>query len=187
MTGRSPIDTGGPLPRLAVLGRDREEKERVLRDFGRHVRRLRTEAGLTHETLAAQCFVRHDHISDIERGLSGPSLLILLLLADAMEVSVSELIGELPAPTHEAGRAKILGVIARRPGVTRRALREAVGWPDSYVGLLVRYLVARGEIARQGGGWHVRKVEHHRPRPQMEAKPLKREAAARARKVRDQI
>lgn len=124
-----------------------------MRDFGRHVRRLRKEAGLTHETLAAHCFLRHGYISDVERGLTGPSLLILLLLADAMDVSVSELIGELAAPTHRAVRAKILGVIGCRPGVTRRALGEAVGWPDSYVGLLVRYLAARGEIARQGTGW----------------------------------
>jgi XRE family aerobic/anaerobic benzoate catabolism transcriptional regulator len=153
MTIRDPLDAGGPLPRLAALGRDRHEKDRVLRDFGRHVRRLRTEAGLTHETLATHCFLRHDHISDIERGLSGPSLLILLLLADALDVSVSELIGGLPAPTHEAGRAKVLEVIGRQPGITRRALGEAVGWPDSYVGLLVRYLAARGEIARQGTGW----------------------------------
>jgi transcriptional regulator with XRE-family HTH domain len=153
MTIRHPVDAGGPLPRLAALGRDRHEKERVLRDFGQHVRRLRTKAGLTHATLAAHCFLRHDHISDIERGLSGPSLLILLLLADALDVSVSELIGELPAPTHKAGRTKILGVIGRQLGVTRRELGEAVGWPDSYVGLLVRYLAARGEIARQGVGW----------------------------------
>jgi transcriptional regulator with XRE-family HTH domain len=153
MTGRSPIDTGGPLPQLAALGRDRQEKERVLRDFGRHVRRLRKEAGLTHETLAARCFLRHDHISDIERGLSGPPLPILLLLADAMEVSVPELIGELAAPTHKAGRAKILGAIRRRPGISSRELGAVVGWPASYVALLVRYLAARGEIARQRAGW----------------------------------
>jgi transcriptional regulator with XRE-family HTH domain len=153
MTIRHPEDAGGPLQRLAALGRDRYEKERVLRDFGRHVRRLRKEAGLTQETFAAHCFLRHDHVSDIERGQSGPSLLILLLLADAMHVSVSELIGGLPAPTHRAGRAKILEVIGRQPGVTRRVLGETVGWPDSYVGLLVRYLAARGEIARLGTGW----------------------------------
>jgi transcriptional regulator with XRE-family HTH domain len=153
MTDRRRTDGGGPLPQLAALGPDLQEKERVLREFGRHVKRLRIQAGLTHEKLAARCFLRHDHISDMERGLWGPPLLMLLLLADAMDLSVCELIGDMAAPTHEPGRAMVLRVIARRPGLKGPALAEAVGWPESYVTLLVRSLKARGEIVRRGVGW----------------------------------
>jgi transcriptional regulator with XRE-family HTH domain len=155
MTARERLNAGGQLTQLAALGPDLAEKQRVLMEFGARTKCLRNEAGLTHQKLADRCFLRHDHISSIERGVWGPPLQLLLLLADAMDASMTELTEGLTVPTHEAGRAIVLAEIKRQPGIGSLALRQELEWPPAYVGLLVRYLAAHGEIVRRNARWEL--------------------------------
>ena len=60
--------------------------------FGRVLRSLRQEAGLTQEQLALAANVERNFVSLIERGINQPSIRIVFRLADALEVSASTLI-----------------------------------------------------------------------------------------------
>jgi transcriptional regulator with XRE-family HTH domain len=63
--------------------------------FGRTLRRVRLEKGLTHEALAEKAELHPTFISLLERGQRMPSLNTVLLLARALNLSASEFILEL--------------------------------------------------------------------------------------------
>jgi len=60
--------------------------------FGAHLRQLRLARGLTQGNVAEQCATSIAFISNVERGLMLPGLVVLLRLADALECNVSELV-----------------------------------------------------------------------------------------------
>lgn len=60
--------------------------------FGRRLRELRKERGLTQETLAESADLSGNYISDLELGLKVPSLTILVRLSQALGVATSELL-----------------------------------------------------------------------------------------------
>jgi len=60
--------------------------------FGAHLRDLRVARGLTQEQLAERCESNHPFISNLERGVTIPSLSTLLRLADALECTMSDLV-----------------------------------------------------------------------------------------------
>lgn len=68
-----------------------KEASQLRERFGQRVRWLRSEHGLTQEQLAERAGISVDFLSLIERGKSSPSFENLDELADALEVSVSEL------------------------------------------------------------------------------------------------
>lgn len=60
--------------------------------LGPAVRRLRKEQGLTLTDLAAESSLSPSHISQIERGLTSPSLTALRQIAEALGIRLSQLI-----------------------------------------------------------------------------------------------
>ncbi|MFC1688636.1 helix-turn-helix domain-containing protein [Pseudomonadota bacterium] len=72
-----------------------EEKHEILLNFGQRVRNLRTAKGLSQESFAALCGLDRTYISGIERGVRNLSLINIHALAQALEISVSELMQEL--------------------------------------------------------------------------------------------
>jgi transcriptional regulator with XRE-family HTH domain len=64
---------------------------KLLKTFGRSVRRLRKQRGLSQESLAEVCGLSRNYISDIERGVRNPGLLALVALAKALRVTLREL------------------------------------------------------------------------------------------------
>lgn len=60
--------------------------------FGAHLRELRTTRGLTQAQLADSARTSTPFISQLERGITTPTLGMLLRLADALECRPSELI-----------------------------------------------------------------------------------------------
>lgn len=67
--------------------------------FGRHLRELRLERGLTQQQLAALIDSNHPFISNMERGLTLPGLAMLRRLATALECRVVDLVEVLdPVP-----------------------------------------------------------------------------------------
>jgi len=59
--------------------------------FGERLRRLRKEAGLTQEELAARAGVSVDFLSLVERGINAPSFENVEKLAKALRVLVRDL------------------------------------------------------------------------------------------------
>ncbi len=59
--------------------------------FGRRVRLLRTERGLSQEAFAAMCGLDRSYVGGIERGERNVTLRKIIVIADALGVSPSEL------------------------------------------------------------------------------------------------
>lgn len=60
--------------------------------FGRRLRELRKERGLTQEALAESSDLSGNYISDLELGLKVPSLTILVRLSQALNIATPELV-----------------------------------------------------------------------------------------------
>ncbi len=69
--------------------------------FGRRLREIRKERGLTQEALAESADLSGNYISDLELGLKVPSLTILVRLSQALGVATPDLVRDF---TREAVR-----------------------------------------------------------------------------------
>ena len=63
----------------------------VLRSLGEQVRHLRKLRGISQEELALRADVDRTYISQIERGIGNPSILVLLRIGTVLKVSLTEL------------------------------------------------------------------------------------------------
>lgn len=68
------------------------EFERMRARLASNVQRLRSEKAWTQESLAFEAEVDRTYVSQIERGLKNPSLLILHKMARALDSTVVELL-----------------------------------------------------------------------------------------------
>ena len=73
-------------------------KKRQLQAFGKIVRHLRTEAGLSQEGLASRAGIHRTYIGGIERGERNPTLMTIHRLAIALGVRPSQLLEDPPEP-----------------------------------------------------------------------------------------
>ena len=63
----------------------------VLRLLGEHVRHFRKLRGISQEELALLADIDRTYISQIERGVGNPSILVLLRIGTVLKVSLAEL------------------------------------------------------------------------------------------------
>ena len=77
---------------------------------GRRIRELRREHKLSLETIADRTDLSIGFLSQIERGLSSPSLRVLATLADVLGVGIAALFGSKPGDDPASG-----GVVTRQP------------------------------------------------------------------------
>jgi transcriptional regulator with XRE-family HTH domain len=67
--------------------------EALRRILGANVRRLRRERGLSQEELAFEAEIDRTYVSQIERGVINPSLLVLYKIGRALHADVLDLLG----------------------------------------------------------------------------------------------
>jgi transcriptional regulator with XRE-family HTH domain len=67
---------------------------RAIQRFGKQLQRLRVRRGLTQEQLAVTAGLSRTFLTKLELGQYDPSLSMLVRLAKALKVSVTELLGE---------------------------------------------------------------------------------------------
>jgi transcriptional regulator with XRE-family HTH domain len=60
--------------------------------FGKVLRALRTERGLSQEALALEAGVQRNYVSLIERGVNKPTITIIFKLAAALEMKPSQVV-----------------------------------------------------------------------------------------------
>lgn len=61
--------------------------------FGKSLRNVRESLGLSLRELAAESGVDHSNIAQIERAERDPQLSTILVLAEALKINLSELLG----------------------------------------------------------------------------------------------
>ena len=67
------------------------QSETTLKDFGQHLKKIRTTKNLSQEKLAHIADLDRTYISGVERGVRNISLINIVRLAEALEVPPSEL------------------------------------------------------------------------------------------------
>lgn len=83
---------------MTALDTYRAERERLLQAFGGKLRTVRERHGLSQEGFAEVANVHRNEIGVLERGQCEPGLLMLLILADAVEVPLKALTEGVPTP-----------------------------------------------------------------------------------------
>ena len=75
--------------------------------LGENIKTLRTQKGYSQEALAEKLHVVRQTVSKWEKGLSVPDAEMLTRLADALEVSVSELLGTPVPPENDINEVAV--------------------------------------------------------------------------------
>ena len=75
---------------LSAMDSSREEK--IIKEFGKRLKKARTDKKLSVRALADIADMDFGNISEIENGKINPSITTVILLAEALEVDHSELL-----------------------------------------------------------------------------------------------
>ena len=100
-------------------------KTEFLTALGERVRALRARRGLTRKTLAAAAEVSERHLANLEYGTGNASILILLQVANSLQCSLAELVGDLTTANPEW--LMIREQLAHADEATLRRVRVAIG------------------------------------------------------------
>lgn len=95
--GRSLQSTTAP----ATVAADAEEKNPFLVALGERVKIARSRKGMTRRALAQAAEVSDRHLANLEYGLGNPSILVLLQVANALQCSLAELVGDVTTQSPE--------------------------------------------------------------------------------------
>jgi XRE family aerobic/anaerobic benzoate catabolism transcriptional regulator len=78
-----------------------QESNPLLTALGERVRTLRARRGLTRKALAQAADVSERHLANLEYGVGNPSLLVLQQVANALQCSLAELVGDVTTQSPE--------------------------------------------------------------------------------------
>ncbi len=67
-------------------------EEQLLKSFGKHVKAIRLSQNISQEELALKADLDRTYISGIERGLRNVSLINIVKLANALNISVTAIV-----------------------------------------------------------------------------------------------
>jgi|AGTN01.2.fsa_nt_gi Helix-turn-helix. len=74
--------------------KSKQHRKRPLQDLGIAIRNRRVDLGLSQHQLGVKAALHRTHVTDIEGGLRNLSFLTLLRVAEGLEYSLSELVGD---------------------------------------------------------------------------------------------
>jgi XRE family transcriptional regulator, aerobic/anaerobic benzoate catabolism transcriptional regulator len=112
-----------------------EDKNPFLVGLGERVRALRSRRGMTRKAVSIAADVSERHLANLEYGVGNASILVLLQVAQALQVSLTELTGDVTTSSPE--------------WLMLRELLEGRTEPD-----LRRARIALGELFGTGGAAH---------------------------------
>jgi XRE family transcriptional regulator, aerobic/anaerobic benzoate catabolism transcriptional regulator len=93
--------------------------------LGERVRALRSRRGMTRKALALEAEVSERHLANLEYGVGNASILILLQVAQALQCSLAELLGDVTTRSPEW--LLIRELLEQRDEATLRRVRIVVG------------------------------------------------------------
>jgi transcriptional regulator with XRE-family HTH domain len=100
-----------------------EDREKLGRLFGQHVRSLRRARGMTQEVLAERCRLSPDTIRRLEHGSFSPSLDTLFKLCAGLQLEVDTLFASFKLGARDESRELVDLVATGSPKVVRLATR----------------------------------------------------------------
>lgn len=66
--------------------------QRQLVKLGMHIRQIRERKGMSQEQLAADAEIPYSSVNEIESGKTNPTIASLMALAEALQISINELV-----------------------------------------------------------------------------------------------
>ena len=102
-----------------------EQKDPFLEALGQRVRQLRGRRGMTRKATAEAAQVSERHLANLEYGVGNASILILLQVANALQCSLAEMIGDVTTSTPEW--LMIRELLDGRDEATLYRVRSAIG------------------------------------------------------------
>ncbi|NWG74658.1 MAG: helix-turn-helix domain-containing protein, partial [Rubrivivax sp.] len=102
-----------------------DDKNPFLVALGERVRALRSRRGMTRKQVALAADVSERHLANLEYGVGNASILILLQVAQALQCSLAELIGDVTTSTPEW--LLIRELLEGRDEATLHRVRVAIG------------------------------------------------------------
>ncbi len=100
-------------------------KHPFLIGLGERVRGLRSRRGMTRKALSAAADVSERHLANLEYGVGNASVLVLLQVAQALQCSLAELLGD--TTTRSPEWLLIRELLENRDEATLKRVREAIG------------------------------------------------------------
>ena len=117
------LATAPAQPRAPVT--DGEAKNPFLATLGQQTRALRARKGMTRKALALAAEVSERHLANLEYGVGNASILVLVQVAQALQCSLAELIGDVTTTTPEW--LLIRELLEGRDEATLQRVRVAIG------------------------------------------------------------
>jgi XRE family aerobic/anaerobic benzoate catabolism transcriptional regulator len=102
-----------------------DDKNPFLASLGERVRALRSRRGMTRKAVALAADVSERHLANLEYGVGNASILILLQVAQALQCSLAELIGDVTTSSPEW--LMIRELLEHRDEATLHRVRVAIG------------------------------------------------------------
>ena len=81
-----------PSPETPAVNKDQVNYKLIV---GKRIKLLRQELDVSQEVLAERCGIYRTYLSRIESGSANPTLLVLVALADSLDVSPAQLLMDL--------------------------------------------------------------------------------------------
>lgn len=66
--------------------------EKFLKEFGKHLQKLREEKGLSTRQFAYEAEISHSSVGRLEAGLSNPTMTTLIKISEALNVDLNTLV-----------------------------------------------------------------------------------------------
>ncbi|HYA66419.1 MAG TPA: shikimate kinase, partial [Burkholderiaceae bacterium] len=104
---------------------ERGEKNPFLVALGARVRELRARKGMARKALAQSAGVSERHLANLEYGVGNASILVLLQVAQALQCTLAELVGDVTTSSPEW--LLIRELLEHRDEATLRLVRTSIG------------------------------------------------------------
>ena len=123
-TGNAVRGTAHPV-KLRRADADIAPKHPFLVGLGERVRALRARRGMTRKALSVAADVSERHLANLEYGVGNASVLVLLQVAQALQCTLAELLGD--ATTRSPEWLMIREMLENSDEATLRRVRESIG------------------------------------------------------------
>jgi XRE family transcriptional regulator, aerobic/anaerobic benzoate catabolism transcriptional regulator len=119
------VHTTGLTPNSQGDAANDEERHPFLAALGERVRAIRSRRGMTRKAVSLAADVSERHLANLEYGTGNASILVLLQVAQALQCTLSELLGDVTASSPEW--LMIRELLDKRDEATLRRVRVVIG------------------------------------------------------------